>query len=366
MRPPTPPGPHGGRRLLFAVLAILLSLLAMAVVGEGVFRLAGYSPSNVNPLQSFHEFDPVLGWRGRKLYTARFKRPDFDVVIAHNAAGFRKQVNLDSKLSLAPHRVFVFGDSFVWGWGVAQGEVFTDRMNLLLPNYSVYNYGICGAGTVVEYGIFSMEVRKLVRPDDIVILMFCDNDFADNVDRHKYHAEVVKGEVRVINASRPVTTPALDWIKHHTYLGNYLWYRADLAHKTRLNRTQEDERLGRTIAESDERYVVPKYFLAKFQADCEAAKAKFLVVHIPCQEEFSEAKLNRPNKLANEKAQAETLSSITRALHVETIDLLPAFLARKNQTGERLTFQNDGHWNPTGHQAVAELLSDYLLTHFAK
>ena len=64
MRPPTPPGPHGGRRLLFAVLAILLSLLAMAVVGEGVFRLAGYSPSNVNPLQSFHEFDPVLGWRG--------------------------------------------------------------------------------------------------------------------------------------------------------------------------------------------------------------------------------------------------------------------------------------------------------------
>ena len=142
MQPPAPPAPRGGRRLLFAVLAILLSLLATAVVGEGVLRLAGYSPANVNPLKSFHEFDPVLGWRGRKLYTARFKRPDFDVVIAHNAAGFRKQVNLDAKLNQAPHRVFVFGDSFVWGWGVAQGEVFTDRMNLLLPNYSVHNYGI--------------------------------------------------------------------------------------------------------------------------------------------------------------------------------------------------------------------------------
>ena len=366
MQPPTPPGPHGGRRLLFAVLAILLSLLAMAVVGEGVFRLAGYSPANVNPLKSFHEFDPVFGWRGRKLYTARFKRPDFDVVISHNAAGFRKQVNLDAKLNLAPHRVFVFGDSFVWGWGVAQGEVFTDRMNLLFPSYSVYNYGICGAGTVVEYGIFSMEVRKLVRPDDIVILMFCDNDFADNVDRNKYHAELVKGEVRVVNASRPVTAPALDWIKNHTYLGNYVWYRADLIHKTRLSRQQEDERLGPTLAESDERFVVPKHFLAKFQADCEAANAKFLVVHIPCDEEFSEAKSDRPNKLANEKAQAKTLFAITRALQIETFDLLPAFLARKNKTGERLTFQNDGHWNPTGHQAVAELLSDYLLTHAAE
>ena len=343
------------------VLAILLSVLATAVVGEGVLRLAGYSPANVNPLKSFHEFDPVFGWRGRKLYTARFKRPDFDVVIAHNAAGFRKQVNLDSKLDKAPHSVFAFGDSFVWGWGVAQGEVFTDRMNLLLPDYSVHNYGICGAGTVVEYGIFSTEVRKLVRPDDVVIVMFFDNDFADNVDRHKYHAEVVRGEVSIVNASRPATAPALDWIKNHTYLGNYVWYRADLAHKTRLSRQQEDERLGPALAESDERFVVAKYFLAKFQADCEAAKAKFLAVYIPCPEEFSEARTILPNRLANEKAQREALFSITRALHIETIDLLPTFLARKNKTGARLTFQNDGHWNPTGHQAVAELLSDYLL-----
>jgi hypothetical protein len=48
------------------------------------------------------------------------------------------------------------------------------------------------------------------------------------------------------------------------------------------------------------------------------------------------------------------------------IDLLPPFLARKNKTGERLTFQNDGHWNPNGHLAVAELLADYLVTHSAK
>jgi hypothetical protein len=41
MPPPTPPHPRGGRLILFAVLAILLSLLAMAVVGESVLRLAG-------------------------------------------------------------------------------------------------------------------------------------------------------------------------------------------------------------------------------------------------------------------------------------------------------------------------------------
>ena len=151
MQPPSPLAKRSGLRKLFPLLAVLLSLLAAAVIGEAVLRLAGYSPANVNPLKSFHTFDPVIGWRGRKLYSARFKRPDFDVRIAHNAAGFRQQANLEPKLNSAPHHVFVFGDSFVWGWGVGQGEVFTDRMNLLLSDYSVQNYGIDGIGTVVEH-----------------------------------------------------------------------------------------------------------------------------------------------------------------------------------------------------------------------
>jgi lysophospholipase L1-like esterase len=360
MQPPPSPTRRSGWRKLFPLLAILLSLLAAAAIGEGALRLAGYSPSNVNPLKSFHEFDPAIGWRGRKLYTARFKRPDFDVVIAHNAAGFRKQENLEAKLNQAPHRVFVFGDSFVWGWGVAQGEVFTDRMNLLLPNYSVHNYGIDGVGTVVEYELFKTEVRKLVRPDDVVILMFCNNDFVDNVDRKKFHAEAANGEVKVVNPAKPLTTPLEDWIKNHSYLCNYVWYRADLHRLTRVNRKIEDETLGPTIAETDERFAVAKYFLAKFQADCEAAKARFIVVHIPAQVELSESRAERPNKRANEKARGETMFSITRALHIETIDLLPSFLARKNKTGETLTFRTDGHWNRTGHQAVAEMLSEYL------
>jgi lysophospholipase L1-like esterase len=363
MQPPSAPKPRGGRLILFAVLAILLSLLATAVIGEGVLRLAGYSPTNVNPLKSFHEFDPLIGWRGRKDYTARFKRPDFDVLVAQDAAGFRKQVNLEPKLNKAPHSVFVFGDSFVWGWGVGQGEVFTDRMNLLLPDYSVHNYGINGVGTVVEYELFSAEVRKSVRPGDVVVLMFCNNDYADNVDRSKFHAEAANGEVKTVNPAKRLTSPLQDWIKNHSYLCNYVWYRADLYRVTRVNRTQEDEALGRTISETDERFTVTKYFLAKFQADCEAAKARFIVAHIPSQEELSESRTQRPNRVANEKARTETLSSITRALHIETIDLLPGFLARKNKTGDTLTFRNDGHWNPTGHQAVAELLSEYLSTH---
>ena len=298
-----------------------------------------------------------------RIYTSRFKRPDFDVVIAQDAAGFRQQVNLAAKDNQAPHRAFVLGDSYVWGWGVAQGEVFTDKMNLLLRDYRVHNFGINGIGTVVEYLAFSTEVKPLLRPDDVVILLFCNNDFADNVDRKKVHAEAVNGDVQVVNPAKPLTTPLEDWLKDHSYLCNFIWYRADLYRLTRVNRHIEDEKLGRTLSESDERYIVPRHFLARFQADCEAAKARFIVVHIPSQEEFSEARADRPNKLANDKARAETLFAITRALHIETIDLLPGFLARKSRNGQPLTFKADGHWNSTGHQAVAEILSEHLSTH---
>ena len=219
-------------------------------------------------------------------------------------------------------------------------------MNLLLPNYSVLNYGINGVGTVVEYELFSTEVRKLVRPADVVILMFCNNDYADNVDRGKFHAEAANGEVKIVNPAKPLTYPLEDWIKNHSYLCNYLWYRADLYRVTRVNRKQEDEALGRTISETDERFAVTKYFLAKFQADCEAAKARFIVVHIPSQEELSESRTKRPNRLANETARTETLFAITRALHIETMDLLPGFLARKSKTGETSPSRTTGIGTP--------------------
>ena len=96
-------------------------------------------------------------------------------------------------------------------------------MNLLLRDYSVHNYGINGIGTVVEYLLFSTEVRKLLRPDDVVILMFCNNDFEDNVDRKKVHAEAANGEVKVVNPAKPLTTPFEDWLKNHSYLCNFIW-----------------------------------------------------------------------------------------------------------------------------------------------
>jgi hypothetical protein len=140
---------HRLRAGLHALLVVLVSLLVACVLGEVILRIVGYSPAYVNPLHSFHESDPVLGYRGKRDFVRRFARPGIcDVVVAHNSEGFRRH-EYDHDPAQCTHRIQVFGDSFTWGYGVGQGQCFTDQMNLLLSGYHIANYGVKASGTVL-------------------------------------------------------------------------------------------------------------------------------------------------------------------------------------------------------------------------
>jgi hypothetical protein len=345
---------------LFALGAVLLALLVAAVLGEAFLRAIGYSPAVVNPIQAFHDFDPTFGWRGKQLYAGRFRRPEFDVRIEHDRNGFRRQVNLDNKLSRAAQRIFVFGDSYVWGWGVNQGEVFTDRMNLLLKDSAVLNFGINGVGTVVEFVLFDREVKASVQAGDVVLLMFCKNDFVDNVDARELHGEVSDGQTKIINPAPHTTSPTSEFFKQHSYLCNFLGFRWDLFKLTRARQRQEDERLGAGIGATDPRRVVTRDMLLRFKNDCAVRKARFLVAYIPGQAELGEAAPGQTNQLANEQGCRQTFFDIANGLGLEVIDLLPRFREYKTRTGKNLTYPHDAHWTALGHEVVAQVLAEQL------
>ena len=198
--------------------------------------------------------------------------------------------------------------------------------------------------------------------------MFCDNDFADNVDRNKYHAEAgQRGSQSRQCLPGQLTAPALDWIKNHSYLGNYVWYRADLIHKTRLSRKQEDETPWAAPSPSRTNGLsCPSISWRSSRLTVRLRKRSSWWSISPATRSFPKPSPTAPTSWRTRRLKQRLCLPSPGRSQIETIDLLPAFLARKNKTGERLTFQNDGHWNPTGHQAVAELLSDYLLTHAAE
>jgi lysophospholipase L1-like esterase len=352
--------PRGWRQGLFALGAVLLALVVAWAVGEALLRIIGYSPRVVNPIQAFHYFDPTIGWRGKKLYSGRFRRPEFDVRIEHDQNGFRRQVNLEAKTARPRQRIFVFGDSYVWGWGVDQGEVFTDRMNLLLRDSAVYNYGINGVGTVVEFVLFDNEVKALVQEGDVLLLMFCKNDFVDNVDPRELHGEVLDAGVKIVKPAQPHTSAAVEFIKQHSYLCNFLCFRWDLFKLTRARQRQEDERLSSAFNEVDPKRVITRDMLLRFHNECHARKARFVVAYIPGQAELGEAAPGQTNQLANERACRETFFDIAKGLNIETVDLLPQLQESRAQTRNRLTFPHDAHWTALGHEAVAQILAEYL------
>lgn len=347
------------RRIGFPAAAIFLALLLTGTVLEIALRVAGYTPAYVHRQRANHETDPVVGHRGKRGYRGRFVRPEFDVMIIHTEDGFRRQ-EFQADLSSAIRRVFVFGDSFTWGWGVQQGEVYTDRLSRLLPNHFVANYGINGSGTTIQYTLFETECLARLRPGDVVVVQFCLNDFDDNINPRRLHGEIVGGRVRTAQPTRPMGKRVSSFFKDHCYLINLLAYLAD---SYRLERRLERRRarafrrakmLAVPGAESPE-MIVTKHYLKQFRDRCGEKGVRFLPVYTPELGEMSG------------RADGDETAAFRRAflhcakeLDLDALDPTEEFREAARASGKPLHYEKDGHWRAEGHEVIARILARRL------
>jgi hypothetical protein len=377
--------PRAWRTAVYRLLACCLSVMVACAVGELALRAGGFDRSYANPFASFHERDPVLGWRGKPNFTARLTQRDYDVVVAHDESGFRRRGERPGTTSTRPD-VFVLGDSFVWGWGVGQGQLCTDRLESLWPGHRVQNLGLCGAGTVQEFVIFEKHVRPRLRPGDTVVLAFYGNDFGDNLGRfqnNSLHATVQAGEVCRVPPSGKVRPSAIkDKLKDASYLFNLLTYCADRcqhrlgdwrdawspASSAARRKAQPGDTAPSegTLADDSPEVRIVKSYLAAFQTACAENRAALVVAYIPFQVELGEAELNATVPRADPPAaERQAFFRCADALGIETIDLLPHFL-RAKAAGDcaRITFAHDLHWNAEGHALAAQVIAAHLAAKF--
>ena len=99
--------------------------------------------------------------------------PAYEVRI--NNAGFRDQAYSPDKTA-DTYRILILGDSFTFGHGVDNDEVYTEVLERLLNQHSrtatfeVLNLGIPGAGTDTEY--FAFQRYSNYHPDMILLQTF--------------------------------------------------------------------------------------------------------------------------------------------------------------------------------------------------
>jgi lysophospholipase L1-like esterase len=117
----------------------------------------------------------------------RHQSTEFDYTFTANSLGLRGP----ERSFLKPpgtRRIAVIGDSFVAGYGVADDEVLTARLEKLLNDGAasateVINVGRTGSSTIREYDLYRLIARRF-SPDVVVLAYFLGNDLREVVEEH--------------------------------------------------------------------------------------------------------------------------------------------------------------------------------------
>jgi hypothetical protein len=164
------------------LLLCLIILVCCLLIGEIWVRIVYKSrlPVHQDERNLTYRYDSILGWfpreNSKKSYTG--SRP---IDIAHNSRGFRDDEHI---IGTKPRMIFL-GDSFVWGYDVNKSERFTEKLRLVLPDWSIYNLGVSGYGTDQEYLLLQQHYDFYM--PNIVFLLFCtSNDEIDNSYNRRY------------------------------------------------------------------------------------------------------------------------------------------------------------------------------------
>ena len=270
------------------VVLVIVSVVIAVIAGELVAR--AFFPSwapRTGRLTKFWQYDADLGWAHRPNQEGTFTSFGFDTFVRINSHGFRGP---ERNFERAPNqqRVVVLGDSFVWGFGVQEDEMFTQLIDENLGDgIEVVNLGVSGYSTDQELLLYRDLGSRYAA--DLVVLVVAANDVALNVEPLAYVIypkpvfEMQGASLRLTN--HPV--PTKSWLERsvvdlaaHSYLLNQLnraretWRLGDSAQAVPPARSRLPNReFPKTPAER-----VTIRLIEQLRSEVEAAGAGFLVV----------------------------------------------------------------------------------------
>jgi len=348
------------RLIALRATLVLAGIALPLVVLEVALRVIDAPVEIYNPLNGFHVGDARLGWRPRPDVERRFRKLAFDSVVRHGADGFRAPDPAPDPS--ATRRVLVLGDSYAWGWGVSQGELVSDHLQrALTPDTAILNRGVNAYGTAQELLLLEDELSR--RTFDTVVLLFCINDFSDNVDRKPQRPRYMQRDGRLVPENLPLPDRLKgafeEWFDENSRASNFLSYQLALA-KARWRRSSADQGAGVTSAkppttdeEPNGREMTRQLLLA--MADrVRAAGANFVVVFVALPKDLSDELGTRTVDAAR-----SALAAIANESGARFVDLTDAFAAASAR-GENLFIVGDGHWSAQGHALAARELAPIL------
>lgn len=348
-------------------LALLfISLLISLFLAESMFYfLARRNPKPIPaswvkiPEQVWTEPNEKLGWHHIKNHRALLVKGKMEIPVHTNEDGFRGTKNYSSAKPDGKTRILVLGDSFVFGWGVQDGETFSAQLENH-PGIEAINMGVAGYGIDQIYMSFH-ELGKKFNPDIVLIGIFPEDfwratrAYTDAGYGKPYFRLSQNGEL-ILNNS-PTTDPKkipydqfpdvieegpieriVAWTATYRYLRKKVlrlardlgWIEPDLT---------EEWRLGRAI-------------LRQLMQDIRASGAQPVLFLMPPAQWMVN---NKPTSIQ------KSLAMFAAKERVPLLDVTASFQEAVRQTDMRTYYlEDDDHWTAQGHAFAAEQILTFL------
>jgi hypothetical protein len=343
----------------------------------------------------FCRYDRELGWVGRPGAQDEFQWADCRHGVVQNSQGFRGPLWGPGRSAAA--RLVALGDSFVWGFGVEEGETFSEVL-ARSTGAEVVNAGVSGYGP--DQCLLSWKRHAASwTPDRVLLFVTLANDLDDisSTQRYGYDKPAFRLEADGTLRLTGVPVPRVDW----TAAAQLPPLRIRQSRASRLLARSAlfavaTDALARTAwagppleatgmvatggadaamplhlrpapPEAEQQWRLFGAILCALQEDVARHGARLTVVAIPAADEVYDDRWERrvahfplaAGVVLDRAEPVRRLAALARDAGAETVDLLPD-LRVAGRSDRRLYYAVNHHWTASGHRVVARALASRL------
>ncbi|MDP9179142.1 MAG: hypothetical protein M3O61_15810 [Gemmatimonadota bacterium] len=327
------------KKLLPSALLLIAGICLAIGLAEGLVRIfAPHSRDHVVPAGMF-EIDSELGWKLHPGKQVRHHTRYFNVAYSINSMGFRDRPRTAANAN-AKRRVLFFGDSEIFGWGVSPDQGVSGLVEAHSPSIEVWNMGVPGYGLDQEILSYEMTGRALGATDVIfhVSVHTLARSTSGFIFRKPKPRFVVDSIGRLLRVPVQEKSTAGTDLVYRVLSQLYLPYFVETQVKDLTRRAPKRPRgLVETVAVNPTTMRLGMALLLKARTiAAERNQRMFVLASLP----------------DTSRKQLKDFCDRNGIVLVETPWPVPP---RQFSFG---TY--DGHWNPRGHQLVADRLSAQL------
>ena len=297
----------------------------------------------------------------------RTRHFEWDHEVHINADGFRN----DKTLTEVPTgTTLVLGDSFTEGYGVPLDKAYPKQLELLLrtaqPDAHVYNAGHYDTGLPTYRRVYQKIFKDVAEIGDVIIGLCLGNDVLrtakppnGRLQTGNEFGDSWTYKLKVFLASSVATYAVLNYVVKTNPPLFKLCKALGACYRPRPPNIYATDVIELAVPHT-------LNFLTEFVREIHADNREVVVLIIPTREQvndeiWAKAVLEFGGDADKHRFTLNTrLTEELKAAGINVLDFTDIAVAHHRATGQRVYYEYDSHWNPTGHALAAEQLARFI------